>query len=230
MAAKVIVGVETAGRDGSVALVRCTEGTNCETLALEPLTGRSYSAELIPKLAAMLSAARLDKSHIDSFAAGTGPGSFTGLRVGLSTIKALAEVLLKPIAPVSLLEAMAWTIAPAPSVMVALDAGRDQVFVGEYLTRSVALPTPLRESLLSLEELARELNSTGHPVYTPDRGLMEIVKAWGTRAVFVERPRADTIARLGSVKLVAGQGITPEALDANYIRRSDAEVFAKPGA
>src|SRR5512141_3310282 len=98
-----ILGIDTAGSNGSIALLR-----NGELLELVPLAGRTYSAQLMPQISALLARHKLDKRAIDAYAAATGPGSFTGLRVGLSTVKALAEVTHKPIAAVSLLEALAW--------------------------------------------------------------------------------------------------------------------------
>jgi tRNA threonylcarbamoyladenosine biosynthesis protein TsaB len=184
----------------------------------------------VPKLAAALQSNGFDKSAIDAFVVATGPGSFTGLRVGLSTIKALAEVLHRPIAPVSLLEALAWAAPPQSRVIVALDAARGQVFVGEFMTDGETLPRTLRESLLTVDEFAAELRSGRPPaLYTPDVPVIEGLKARGIVAMLMARPRADAIARLGLIKLAAGQSISPEALEANYIRRSDAEIFAKPG-
>src|SRR4051812_32733689 len=99
-----LLAVDTSGRNGSLALVRAEEHS-FETLAIESLEGRMYSAQLIPALENALKKTRLSTKDLDGFAVASGPGSFTGLRVGLSTIKGLAEVTGKAIAAVSVLEA-----------------------------------------------------------------------------------------------------------------------------
>jgi tRNA threonylcarbamoyl adenosine modification protein YeaZ len=100
-----ILGVDTSGKGGSIALVKF-EGENARTLESVPLEGGTFSAQLVPQISDALNHRRLSKPDIDAFAVASGPGSFTGLRVGLAAIKALAEVLQKPIAAVSLLEAV----------------------------------------------------------------------------------------------------------------------------
>ena len=97
-----------------------------------PLTGGTFSAQLVPQIAALLSSHGFTKLDIGAFAVASGPGSFTGLRIGLAAVKALAEVLEKPIAAVSLLELCALTSGAQGKVMAALDAGRGDVYVGEY--------------------------------------------------------------------------------------------------
>jgi tRNA threonylcarbamoyladenosine biosynthesis protein TsaB len=134
-----VLAIDTAGKEGSIALLR-----NGELLELVPLAGRTYSAQLMPQISALLARHHLDKRAIDAYAAATGPGSFTGLRVGLSTVKSLAEITHKPIAAVSLLEALAWAgargvpqlsepgIADQPfeaQIIAALDAMRGEVYV-----------------------------------------------------------------------------------------------------
>jgi tRNA threonylcarbamoyladenosine biosynthesis protein TsaB len=195
------------------------------------LSGGTYSAQLMPQLAAMLARHDLHKHKIDAFAAASGPGSFTGLRVGLSTVKALAEALGKPIVAVSLLEAQAWRFGletDATRVVVTLDAGRRQIFLGEYRTTKTALPELVREALLELDELTTEVGANPNvPVITPDETAMAVLRNGGLPFTAVAPARADLIARVGLLKLAAGQMVSPEELDANYIRHSDAEIFAK---
>ena len=101
-----VLGVDTSGKNGSIALVQFGQG-NSRTLEVVPLEGGTFSAQLVPQISDALGRHSLTKSDIDGFAVVSGPGSFTGLRVGLAAIKALAEVLRKPIAALSLLEAAA---------------------------------------------------------------------------------------------------------------------------
>ena len=70
-----ILSIDTAGPSGSIALCRCGEGApDCEVIELVPLAGRTYSAQLMPQIAALLARHKLDKRAIDAFAAASGPG------------------------------------------------------------------------------------------------------------------------------------------------------------
>ena len=100
-----------------------------------PLEGGTFSAQLVPQIAALLAKHGFSKTDIGGFAVVSGPGSFTGVRVGLAAIKALAEVLEKPIAAVSLLEAVAVSGGSSGRVTAVLDAGRGEVYAGEYEVR-----------------------------------------------------------------------------------------------
>src|SRR5450755_1172033 len=99
-----ILAADTSGKHGSIALAQADSGGAYNVLEVVPLAGGTFSAQLIPQLAALLSKHGFSKH---AFAVASGPGSFTGLRVGLAAIKALAEVLSKPITTVSVLAAVA---------------------------------------------------------------------------------------------------------------------------
>ena len=246
-----ILGVDTSGKNGSIALVRFAE-EQAHTLEVVPLEGGTFSAQLVPQLSALLAKHTLTKNDIDGFAVASGPGSFTGLRVGLAAIKALAEVLQKPIAAVSLLETIAFELTLAANAkstnlhveyrcLVVLDAHRNEVFVGEYEIsgdlahlRSGPLPPPklISEYLCTLDELVQMADkfARSRDIFTPDPNLVQNARS-RMRDPFlcnlqsVSRPDASRIARLGWKKIQAGQIVTPEALDATYIRRSDAEIM-----
>ena len=103
-----IVAIDTSGRKGSIALCR-DDRQSFEVLQLTSLEGGTYSAQLMPLIAQALQQNRLSKTQVDGFVVVSGPGSFTGLRVGLATVKGLCEVLQKPLVTVSMLEAVALT-------------------------------------------------------------------------------------------------------------------------
>src|SRR5271166_4477248 len=103
-----IVAVDTSGRKGSIALCR-GDRDSLEVLQLTSLEGGTYSAQLMPRIAEALQQNQLQKSQVDGFVVVSGPGSFTGLRVGLATVKGLCEVLQKPLAAVSMLEGVVLT-------------------------------------------------------------------------------------------------------------------------
>jgi tRNA threonylcarbamoyladenosine biosynthesis protein TsaB len=215
-----ILGADTSGKNGSIALLRFGEGKP-QTLDLVPLEGGTFSAQLVPQISALLKKHSFEKEDIDAFAVASGPGSFTGLRVGLAAIKALAEVLHKPIAAVSRLEAIAGSAEISGAVIAALDAGRNQVYAGFY-TVGEGRSELVSEDLLSLPEFLS--SGRGHAVITPDAKLAESARSRQLQAIVIPLPQADAIARLGHQKVQAGQTISPEALDATYIRRSDAEI------
>src|ERR1044071_1187084 len=101
---------DTSGKNGSVALAQAGEAMSAgkvQVIENVPLAGGTFYAQLVPKLATLLAKKGFKKTDIGAFIVVSGPGSFTGLRVGLAAIKGLAEVLRKPIVPVSLLELIA---------------------------------------------------------------------------------------------------------------------------
>lgn len=233
-----ICSIDTSGRNGSLALVRCAgevlavDDAKCEVVEFAPLQGGEYSAQLIPTLARALEKHGLAKTAIDLFAVASGPGSFTGLRVGLSTVKALADALAKPVVAVSVLEALALASKREGKVIAALDAQRGEVFAGEYVLGAAKSGFPLKtehEALSTVDDFCTWLSArVPVPVtFTPDAAIAERVLKSGSPAEVLARPAADVYARIGAVKFAAGMMVAPEALDANYIRRSDAEIFAK---
>src|SRR5690242_12460576 len=127
-----LLAADTSGKDGSIALARGPEDGTCSVIEVIPLAGGTFSAQLVPQIAALLAKHGFSKNELGGLAVASGPGSFTGLRVGLAAIKALAEVLHKPIVAISLLEAIAVNSGVTGKVLAALDAGRGQLFVGEY--------------------------------------------------------------------------------------------------
>ena len=241
---------DTSGRNGSVALARTDEGAmanGVEVIEEVPLAGGTFSAQLVPEIAALLSKHGYTKTAIGAFVAVSGPGSFTGLRVGLAVIKALAEILQKPIVPVSLLEVIAQSVifgargaaSALPTntrLAVALDAGRGEAFVGQYEIAVNGKKSDTLgcsgEALLALEALASLIESgTAQWLATPDVAVLDFLRskltsAHGNSVLKLDRPNSLEVASAGWQKLRAGQSVSPEQLEANYIRRSDAEIFA----
>jgi tRNA threonylcarbamoyladenosine biosynthesis protein TsaB len=216
-----ILAVDTSGKNGSLALVRF-EGDSASTLEVVPLEGGTFSAQLVPQISALLSKHNLTKSDIDAFAVISGPGSFTGLRVGLAALKALAEILRKPIASVSLLEVVARGAEMDGRVIASLDAGRGEVFAGTYEFGGNS-SSVIAEELLTLDELRSK--AAASRVVTPDQKLAERLREGNINVTVIPQPRADAVAQLGFEKIQNGEIVSPEALDATYIRRSDAEIM-----
>ena len=217
-----LLATDTSGKHGSIALAQC-EGEGCSIFEVAPLTGGTFSAELIPKIAALLQKHGFSKDDIGAFAVASGPGSFTGLRVGLAAIKALAEVLQKPIAVISLLEAVARSSPSAGDILAALDAGRGEIYLGEYKIGN-SIPQLNREWLASREQCFEAAAKT--LLVTPELSIAEEARHRGLRVEHVPHPQSDAIARLGWRKIQSGDTIAPQDLEANYIRRSDAEILS----
>jgi tRNA threonylcarbamoyladenosine biosynthesis protein TsaB len=146
-----LLAVDTSGKQGSIAIARCGPNDTCEVVEVSALEGGTFSAELVPQIATLLDKHGFSKADIGALAVVSGPGSFTGLRIGLAVIKALADALGKPIAAVSLLEALASHGQSRGRVVAALDAGRNEVFLGEYEVGSTGTRL-IREYLLTRDE------------------------------------------------------------------------------
>ena len=220
---------DTSGRQGSVALARAhadaRDQNDCEVIEVAPLAGGTFSVQLVPQIVALLAKHDLTKADIEAFIVVSGPGSFTGLRVGLAAIKALAEVLKKPIVPVSLLEVLALASHQQGKVAAVLDAGRGDVYFGLYEIAG-NLVQVLREQLLSKAEFLSAAHDS--VAITPDPLWLAAARAAGLPVFPIEPPSAEMIVRFGWRKLQAGETVSPERLEANYMRRSDAEMFVKP--
>lgn len=217
---------DTSGKNGTVALARAGENDlhDAEVIDVVPLAGGMFSAQLVPQIASLLQKQGLNKSDLEGFIVVSGPGSFTGLRVGLAAVKALAEILQKPIVAVSLLEIVATASRAQGKVVAALDGGRREVFFGAYELAGESVRV-LREELLSQADFVSAARDS--TVVAADAALAPIAGEAGFAVVEVETPNAQVIARFGWKKLQAGKTVSPEQLEANYMRRSDAEMFVK---
>jgi tRNA threonylcarbamoyladenosine biosynthesis protein TsaB len=218
-----LLAADTSGKHGSIAIAHCGPETVCNMIEVVPLEGGTFSAQLVPQIAALLAKHDLSPQDIDGFAVVSGPGSFTGLRIGLAAIKALAEVLAKPIAAVSLLEAIAVSGHSRGKVVGVLDAGRGDVYAGEYEVDDIGASL-VREVVLSRSELMA--SASGWTVVTADPSLASTARDSGLQSEQIDLPGSGVILRLGWKKILAGELVSPAELDANYIRRS-ADIFSK---
>ena len=221
-----IFAIDTSGQSGGITLAEAGEKT-FRLVESTPIAGGTFSAQLIPTLSALLSKHGFRAADIDGFAAASGPGSFTGLRVGLSAIKGLAETLRKPIAIVSVLEALAALAGREGKIAAALDAGRKEIFFGIYERSEQTLQMKREELLAGQEFLAALATEAPALVVTSDPLVAQLAAAGHCPVSVVPRPGSEMIAQIGARKLFAGDTVSVEALDANYLRRSDAEIFFK---
>jgi tRNA threonylcarbamoyladenosine biosynthesis protein TsaB len=234
-----ILALDTSSANGSVALLRDNAIVSQRAIS----AGEPYSGSLLRETKLLLDGARISFEQIELFAVDAGPGSFTGLRVGLTTVKGWAEVWGRPIAAVSGLAAMATQLSglPASSLIAAvMDARRGQVFAAAFRRGndgSEALASLGEEVVTSaeqfLESLRPQVGSAGEVVVACIQP--EIIRTavasqnCRCRIDVVSDVLAPFIGLLGYAKARRGELVDALHLDANYIRRSDAEMNWKAG-
>lgn len=216
-----LLGVDSCGPVGSVALGRLA-GRDLEILGQIELEGRSYSSTLVGAVAELLAAAGVGLKDLGGIIAVNGPGSFTGVRVGLSAVKGLAEPGQIPVVAISRLAVLSRK-AGVPSA--ALDAHRGELYL--RLERARQEPTEL---LAGAAELAALNAPTRVAVCDESAGAL-LISAWpGAQIVMTVAPTATDAMRLGEARLVAGAFVDLALLDGHYLRRSDAEIFGEAAA
>jgi tRNA threonylcarbamoyladenosine biosynthesis protein TsaB len=229
-----ILALDTCDARGGVALLRdasilCTEAH---------ATAEDYSSWLLPAVARTLAAVNLTMRDLDLYAVAAGPGSFTGVRVGLTTVKAWSEVYAHPIAAVSRLEALAAEGAcSAPYVAAFIDARRDQIFAALYRRQVEALERIDEEMVIApdkfLEWCIAQANSAHIDWVSTDPHCLTQTHQWPSRLTLNETVQqvspllAPRIGLIGYRLAQQNQFTDALTLDANYVRRSDAELFWK---
>jgi tRNA threonylcarbamoyladenosine biosynthesis protein TsaB len=199
-----------------------------------------YSSWLLPAVGGVLHSTGLSMADVDGYAVAAGPGSFTGVRVGLTTVKAWSEVYGKRIAAVSRLEALAVQAGSGtPYVAAFANAQREQVFGAVYRRTGTGLELVGEEMVISPGKFiacAVELaNGGGISWVSTDADCVLRDEAWKAREMLHEKIEsvssvlAPAIGRIGAAQLAAGRYTDALGLDANYVRRSDAEIFWKGG-
>jgi len=224
--AELLLTVDTSTPAGSVAL---TSGESLigEFLLRGPGTHSDYLLSHLHRLLADVGAV---PSQLDGFGVVIGPGSFTGLRVGIATVKGLALALDRPVAPVSSLQTLALNVPFASHPVCALlDARKKEVYAGIYRWEG-GLPMALgEERVLSPEKF---LESAGEEaIFIGDGALAYrtlIVRQFGSRGHFLpgplNLPRASAAAILALNRFRAGETESAQTLLPRYLRLSEAEI------
>ena len=221
-----ILGIETATKTGGVSIVS-ENGVLAEyTLNIEV----THSERLMSTVDRVLKDTGFTLANIDGYGVSIGPGSFTGLRIGLSTIKGLAFTTGKPVAAVPTLKALAWNIPfPLYPVCPLLDARKKEVYAGLYRHDGGNYIQEMSDTVISLAEMAGTI--TGDVLFTGEGARLfavDIKKIFGGRAHFAPLsssvPSAASIAEIALMMLKDGQQTDPDALVPMYIRRPEAEV------
>ena len=213
----VTLAIDTTADFGSVALAD-ENGVREEVLLHAP---QGFSQVVFGEIEALLQRHGIRLAEIELFAGASGPGSFTGVRVGLAAVKGLAEVLGRRVVAVSNLEALS-EFGEGDARATIIDARRGEVYAALY---DAAGNQIIPEAVLPFERF-REIVS-GRDVEWISQGF-EPLEELGV--ITAPRAIAGAIARIAIRKKKRGMGSDPAAIEANYVRRSDAELLWKaPG-
>lgn len=208
-----LLGIDTCGPSGSVALARLA-GNTVDILCQAELEGRTYSAQLVATISDLLHCSTIKLREVGCIVAVNGPGSFTGVRVGLSAVKGLAGGAEIPVVAASRLEVLA---GKAGVVAAALDAHRGEVF----------LRVESGELLAGEEELSA-LAAPARVAVCDDVAAKLLVACWsGAELVRVDAPTAADAIRLAVPRVLSREFADLALLDGNYLRRPDAEIAAE---
>ncbi len=228
----VTLAVDTCDTRGSVAL---HVGRQCRTEARHE--EGEYSSWLLPAVDEILRGAGVAWPEVELVGVATGPGSFTGVRVGLTAAKAWAEVYGVKLAGVSRLEAMGRAGRERAWVAASYDAHRGQVFGALYRREGDAMTIVEAGVVATAEELVALVNEKakddGVEWVTLDAKVLREAENWNERAGFGDLVTewtgglANRIGEMADACARRGQYTDAMALDANYVRRSDAEIFWK---
>ena len=210
---ELLLAIDTCGATGGIALATL-DGESLTVLGEAELAGKTYSAQLIPAIRQLLSGHRCSVTDLNAIVVTSGPGSFTGIRIGVSTAKGLAEAGGTPILAVSRLAVLAHK---AGGEAATLDASRHEFYFGSFRDGSC------RESLLTADAFAAEAHTFGAGLAVCEASAHERAP----QAVLVPPPAALDALRFALPRLRTGQFSNTVTLDGNYLRRSDAEIFAK---
>ena len=215
-----VLAIDTTHEFGSLALTRGDE--TVEEILLHAPAG--FGHVLYGQLGALLDRHGVGVEAIDCFAAASGPGSFTGVRVGLACVKGLAEATAKPAVAVSNLQALA-SFGGGPLRAVLLDARRGEVYGAVYDdSGQMVIPEVVSKVAEWLETLPDGVEFVASDFAVVGEWLAG-TRFEGSRMVTAPQALAGAIGRLAVARMRCGGGADPADLDANYVRRSDAELF-----
>ena len=230
-----ILALDTSSPAGSLAVLRDEKVVG----VVSTLAEETHSSRMFRHLEFLLQEMSLKLTDFDLFAVAAGPGSFTGLRVGLAAAKGWAEVYKKPVVGISVLEAIAAQSSSIATVLVAAsDARRGEVYFGVYRRGQDSLALEGAECVSRHEEFLQIIGarpgSAEFAIVSPSPEMLsgalsriEMERLPVPRVERVSNVLAPVIGQLGYQRAKRGAVSDALTLDANYIRRTDAEVHAK---
>ena len=213
-----ILLIDTCGEVGSVALA--DSDADVSSVISAELPGRSASERLVATVRGLAAQAGWEFATVGAIAVVNGPGSFTGVRVGVSAAKGLAEALTVPVVAISRLAVMA-ELGGGGRVLAVLDAGRGEFYCGFYDGQRHE-----RELLLTRSEVAAA--AEGKRLIACEPRVAEALADLGPEQV--KAPVAADALGIALRRIAAAEFDDVTTLDANYLRRTDAEIFAKHAA
>jgi tRNA threonylcarbamoyladenosine biosynthesis protein TsaB len=219
-----LLSIDTATNSGGVAIAR-----NSEVIGLAMLkTPLRYSENIIHYIDFLLHQLELDRDEIDCLVVTTGPGSFTGLRIGIATAKGMCQGLGRPVIGISTLEALAHRFrAVSKRVAPMIDARRQQVYGAVYETSGRELQEEVQGIVLPPAVWLKSLPDDDY-LFVGDAAQMysQTVRALkpNSRMLPTDNCVLRSICQLGFRRYTKGTVQRPEELKANYIRPSDAEL------
>ena len=223
LSSALLLAVDTCGASGSIALGRVAED-GIALVGESLLAGGEYASTLVSAVADLLDGAGISVGGLAGMVVVVGPGSFTGIRIGLAAVKAFAEARALPVVTVSRLALLAWKAESELGFSVrsaVLDAHRGQVFCGLYGDGE------LREMLLT----AGEVNAMGGlplPVAVCEEAVAQLVETLlEAEPVRVASPTAGDALRFSLGRWTAGEFADVATLDGYYLRGADAKVSAR---
>ena len=232
---KRVLAIETATPVQALALL---DGENLREHRVQHVR-YNHGSSLLQNVDQLLSARKIELPDIDLFAVGLGPGSFTGLRVGLATAKALARSVKKPIVGISSLAALAYAAArinPGATVLTAIDARRREIFGAAYRWTPEGLVSIIDDCAVDPAEFRERVEAEleGPIVLVGDgQSKYPALRQWKHPNLTIVPPDLATPSAIGVARLSrrAAQADGPAdliALEPNYIRPSDAVLPDKP--
>ena len=222
---KACLGIDTATRTGSVALA-LADGRLLESRLDQP---SAHARDLLTTLESLLARAGLDTAGLRAIGVTTGPGSFTGLRVGLATAKGLAYALGIAVEGLSTLETLARAAveaAPsdAASLVPVIEAGRGEVYAAIFTRRGTELQRSAPDQAFRPEELVSRIPPGAVLVGDGAARFRDAERSGGAFEVIAVPPLAGALARWVAGTVAEGAPYRPGGLVPNYIRPSDAEA------
>jgi len=231
-----LLAVDTSSQQGGLAVLRNAQLAGVISTSVD----EAYSTRFFRQLDFLLEELHLHMRHFDVFAVAAGPGSFSGLRVGLAAVKGWAEVFDKPVVAVSGLEAVAaQTNCDADLIAAVTDARRSQVYATLFRREGARLVSETCEHVCAPEEFLAEVgaqagNRTVRFVSPAPETMQGSLNSAHTlpptisrNVVRVSPLLAPVIGELAFERANRGEVTDALRLDANYIRRTDAELLWK---
>ncbi len=223
-----VLGIDTSTNSCSVAVVS-KDGLMAE-LTLE--SNQTHARHVMKMVDQVLSLADIELYQLDGMAVTRGPGSFTGIRIGLSTVKGLAQALNKPVVTVSSLEVLAYQAPPVGMPVIAMiDAFRSEIYMAMYKFENEQAVTLIDESVIAPENVSLKVST---PVLLLGNGATryrkKLIATLGEDACIgsdqLNTIRAFTVAKLG-LKRLPSKGRDAREITPVYLRKSDAELNQK---